>query len=82
MRPTCGLSHRLIRVCEIELSHMGKNMGNLDLVCEKSTRLMVHFILFYLSCDGSYIVAVLPRGRRNRILDGNNYVQNASGLPQ
>ena len=29
------LSQRLVRVCEIELSHMGKNNGNPDLVCEK-----------------------------------------------
>ena len=28
-------SHRLIRVYEIQLSHMGKNNGNSDLVCEK-----------------------------------------------
>ena len=25
----------LVRVCEIEISHMGKNNGNPDLVCEK-----------------------------------------------
>ena len=29
------LSLGLVRVCEIELSHMGKNKGNPDLVCEK-----------------------------------------------
>ena len=29
------LSHGLVRVCEVELSHMGKNNGNPDLVCEK-----------------------------------------------
>ena len=28
------LFHWLVWVCEIELSHMGKNNGNLDLVCE------------------------------------------------
>ena len=28
-------------MCEIEISHMGKNNGNLDLVCEKQTCLMV-----------------------------------------
>ena len=45
-RSTCGqhaddmqlfifyLSLGLVRVCEIELSHMGKNKGNLDPVCE------------------------------------------------
>ena len=25
-------------MCEIEFSHMGKNSGNSDLVCEKSSR--------------------------------------------
>ena len=30
------LSCGLVRVCEIELSHMGKNNGYPDLVCEKS----------------------------------------------
>ena len=40
MRPTCGclffyISLGLVRGCEIEISHMGKNNGNLDLVCEK-----------------------------------------------
>ena len=40
VRPACGysffyLSHGLVRVCEIELSHMGKNNGNSYLVCEK-----------------------------------------------
>ena len=29
------LSHGLVRVCDIELSHMSKNNGNPDLVCEK-----------------------------------------------
>ena len=29
------LSLGLVRVCEIKLSHMGKNNGNPDLVCEK-----------------------------------------------
>ena len=29
------LSHRLVLVYEIELSHMGKNNGNPDLMCEK-----------------------------------------------
>ena len=37
--PTCGcsfyLSLGLVQVCEIELSHMGKNKGNPDQVCEK-----------------------------------------------
>ena len=33
--PFVYLSHRLVWVCEIELSHMGKNKGNPDLVCEK-----------------------------------------------
>ena len=38
MRPACGclfyLSLGPVRVCEIEISHMGKNNGNPDLVCE------------------------------------------------
>ena len=29
------LYHGMVRVCEIELSHMGKHNGNYDLVCEK-----------------------------------------------
>ena len=29
------LSLGLVRVCEIEISHMGKNNGNPDLACEK-----------------------------------------------
>ena len=28
------VSHGLVRVCEIEISHMGKNSGNTDLVCK------------------------------------------------
>ena len=43
MRPACCqrvavrfyLSHGLVWVCEIELSHMGKSNGYPDLVCEK-----------------------------------------------
>ena len=31
----------LVRVCEIEISHMGKNNGNPDLVCEN--------IIFFIS---------------------------------
>ena len=30
------LSHGLVRVCEVELSHISKNNGNPDLVCEKN----------------------------------------------
>ena len=43
MRPTCGcsffyLSNGEVWVCEmIELSHMGRNNGNPDLVCEKES---------------------------------------------
>ena len=29
------LSHGLVRICDIEFSHMGKNNGNPDLLCEK-----------------------------------------------
>ena len=29
------LTYGLVRVCEIEFSHMGKSKGNPDLVCEK-----------------------------------------------
>ena len=41
VRLTCGcsffnLSIGLVRVCDIELSHMGKNNGNPNLVFEKS----------------------------------------------
>ena len=28
------LSHGLVRVCELDISHMGKNNGNPDLVCK------------------------------------------------
>ena len=40
------LSHGLVWVCEIELSHMGKNNGNPDLVCEKIKESMV-LLYFY-----------------------------------
>ena len=37
----------MVRVCEIELSHMGKNNGNrIDLVCEK-TFLLNTIIVFF-----------------------------------
>ena len=41
MRPGCGLfdfylSLGLVRVCEIEISRMGKNNGYPNLVCQKS----------------------------------------------
>ena len=39
------LSLGLVRVCEIELSHMGKNSGNSDLVCEKK-RCFTHCIIY------------------------------------
>ena len=35
------LSNGLARVCEIELSYIGKNKGNLDLVCENNCALIV-----------------------------------------
>ena len=41
--PLVYLSHGLVRVCEIELSHMGKNNGNPDLVCEK-----IWYILLFI----------------------------------
>ena len=44
MQPACGcsfffLSLGLVRVCEIEISHMGENNGNPDLLCEKKLRI-------------------------------------------
>ena len=40
VQTTCGYSFqpfpRAGMVCEIELSHMGKNSGNSDLVCENA----------------------------------------------
>ena len=33
--PLVYLSYGLVQVCEIDLSHMSKNNGNSDLVCEK-----------------------------------------------
>ena len=41
-----NLSHGLVRVCEIDSSHMGKNNGNSDLVIEKN----VTFVNAYLIC--------------------------------
>ena len=41
------LSHGLVRVCEIELSHMGKNQGNPDLVCEYRNSNAVLLIIVY-----------------------------------
>ena len=35
MHPAFILSLGLVLVCEKEISHMGKNEGNPDLVCEK-----------------------------------------------
>ena len=32
---TCYFSYGVVQVCEIELSHMSKNNGNHDFVCEK-----------------------------------------------
>ena len=35
--PLVYLSHKLVWVCEIQLSHKDKNNVNTDLVCEKMT---------------------------------------------
>ena len=35
-------------MCEIELSHMGKNSGNLDLVCEKTSFECIYFCVFFI----------------------------------
>ena len=45
-------------VCEKELSHMGKNNGNPDLVCEKVS--MLYFLLFFsqFSCTIPFISVV------------------------
>ena len=43
------LSHRLVRVCEIKLSHMGKNNGNPDLVSEKKSLLLLDVNSEYLN---------------------------------
>ena len=55
-------SHGLVRVCEIELSHMNKNNGNPDLVCDKYLYLMNWLIcsLFMLnsSVKEIYIIFV------------------------
>ena len=39
------LSHGLVGVCEIEISHMGKNNENPDLVCQNKM-LYSHYQLF------------------------------------
>ena len=52
---TCGcsffyLSHWLVRVCEIELSHTSNNNRNPDLVCENTASLtqynLLHIVIF------------------------------------
>ena len=43
------LSLGLVRLCEMEISHMGKNNGNLHLVCEK---IFSQCLLKY-KCNGS-----------------------------
>ena len=44
-----NISHGLVRVCDIELSHMGKNNGNPDLVCEKILYLCYFLIALRVS---------------------------------
>ena len=50
------LSHGLVWVCEIELSYMGKNKGNPDLVTEKCYSISkaadtytVHSVIFHVT---------------------------------
>ena len=45
------LPHRLVRVCEIELSHMCKSNGNPDLVCEKKYSYYIFRFKYYMSED-------------------------------
>ena len=54
VRPACGweaavrffyLSNGLVRVCEIELSHIGKSNGNPNLVCENNCGLWLLLFL-------------------------------------
>ena len=50
------LSHGLVWVCEIELSHIGKNNGNPNLVCEKRTSGFLSWV------RNSYLThVILPR---------------------
>ena len=56
--PTCGCSFFILptgwyRVCEIQISQMGKNSGNLNLVCKKiiSTAPDIHTIRINLHHD-------------------------------
>ena len=37
-------------VCEKEISHMGKNKGNPDLVCEKLSSCIYQILAFYKQC--------------------------------
>ena len=71
MWPACGrraavhfyLSLGLVRVCEIESSHMGKNNGNPNLVCEKSRSLLeagYRVYLFSRLCNQHSQVAQFP----------------------
>ena len=38
------LSHGLVQVCEIELSHLGKNNAKPDLVCENISSIFLTYI--------------------------------------
>ena len=41
--PLVYLSRGLVQICEIELSHMGKNKGNPNLVCQNASYICVCF---------------------------------------
>ena len=54
------LSHGLVRVCEIEFSHMGKNSGNSDLVSKNTLSTSVYRIqnLYESEFELSLLVSV------------------------
>ena len=41
------LSHGLVRVCEIELSHMGKNNGDPNLVCKNVIKVFSDIMIIF-----------------------------------
>ena len=62
MRPACGRRAAilfylslvgLVRVCDVEYSHMGKNVGNPDLVCENIGITHVFHALTFAGSTGS-----------------------------
>ena len=50
MRPACGhfaAAFFIFSVCEVELSHMGNNKGNPNIVCEKSFSYLIIYHIYW-----------------------------------